>query len=376
MNISVVGQGYVGTAVAKAFMGVGHSIVGIETNTARLREIEGIGYETTSDYSRIKGCSTVIVAVQTPLDSMKRPDLSFLLAACREIRNFVDPGTLIVSESTSYPGTLRNEISGIFNSTVLLATAPERVDPGNEIWNIKNTPRVISGLTSEAQLKAVNLYKEICDEVIEVTSPEVAEAAKLFENTFRNINIALVNEFAQIASSLGISTQETLSAASSKPFGFMPFTPSLGVGGHCIPVDPVYLSFVAERSGVPGKLIRLADEINTYMPNYVAKKIDENFEVKGKTIQVAGIAYKSGVSDTRESPAISLIGILRSMGARVSWSDALVGQYQGEISTPISKVDIGVIATAHPDVDYSPWNSGVIVVDVSTAENLGWPKFL
>ena len=310
------------------------------------------------------------------MSSAREPDLSYLKSACESIRVHISPKTLLINESTSYPGTLRNFIAPLFDERVLFASAPERVDPGNEKWGLSNTPRIVAGLTAEAQKRAVDFYSSICTEVISVSSPELAEAAKLFENTFRQVNIALVNEFAQIASSLGISTHETLAAATTKPYGFMPFMPSIGVGGHCIPVDPSYLSYVAEQVGTDARFIKLANQVNLSMPLYIAERIDEKYGVKGKEIQVAGIAYKAGVSDTRESPALALIGHLRAMGANVNWSDSLVGRLGDEVSKPISKVDIGVIATAHPGVDYSPWKNGTVVIDVSTGKDLGWPKFL
>jgi UDP-N-acetyl-D-glucosamine dehydrogenase len=212
-----------------------------------------------------------------------------------------------------------------------------------------------------------------------VSSPEVAEAAKLFENTFRQVNIALVNEFAQIADALKISTFETLEAAATKPYGFMSFMPSVGVGGHCIPVDPSYLSFAAEKAGVEAAFINLANNVNAGMPRYVATRIADLLggSVKGKRIQVVGISYKADVSDTRESPALALIKVLREMGALVSWHDEIVGEFSGEASKPLAEVDLGVIATAHSGVDYSAWkNSGVMVIDVSTSSKTGWPKFL
>jgi UDP-N-acetyl-D-glucosamine dehydrogenase len=212
-----------------------------------------------------------------------------------------------------------------------------------------------------------------------LSSPEVAEAAKLFENTFRQVNIALVNEFAQIANSLGISTSETLEAASSKPYGFMPFLPSIGVGGHCIPVDPSYLSFAASNAGVEARFINLANEVNAGMPEFVVRRIKNlaNGDLKGKTIQIAGISYKAGVADTRESPALVLISLLKSFGAEVSWHDEVVGSWDDEASKPLFGADIGVIATAHPGVDYGPWKNGkTMVIDVSTAPHTGWPKFL
>ena len=376
MRISVVGQGYVGTSISNAALDAGHEVYGVEVNETRIEELVGSRYPVGSDFSVISSSEIVIVAVPTPLDGSRKPDLGFLKSACESINKHISSGTLLINESTSYPGTLRSFIAPIFDKDLFFASAPERVDPGNEKWGISNTPRIVAGLTPPALEKAVRFYRSICDEVEEVSSPEVAEAAKLFENTFRQVNIALVNEFAQIASSLGISTHETLSAASTKPFGFMPFLPGIGVGGHCIPVDPSYLSYVADQAGMDARFIKLANEVNLGMPSYIARRIDEEFGVTGKEIQVAGIAYKAGVADTRESPALALISKLRSMGGIVTWSDSYVGQLGKEFSTDISKVDIGIIATAHPGVDYGPWRNGTVVIDVSTGKDLGWPKYL
>ena len=376
MRIGIVGQGYVGATLAKAASDSGHSVLGIEVDEKRIEELKGSPFPITSDFSELGSCEVVVIAVPTPLDRERNPDLSFLKSACESIRGSISTGTLVINESTSFPGTLRNVIASILGESFQYASAPERVDPGNEKWNLKNTPRLVAGLTDEATKRAVEFYKSICDEVIEVSSPEVTEAAKLFENTFRQVNIALVNEFAQIASSLGISTFEVLGAAATKPYGFMPFLPSVGVGGHCIPVDPSYLSYVAEKVGMDAQFINLANEVNLGMPEYVASKIDSKFGLRGKKVQVAGISYKAGVADTRESPSIALIKALRDRRADVNWSDSLVKEFAGEMSAPISKVDIGVICTAHPGVDYSPWKNGTIVVDVSTAKDLGWPKFL
>jgi len=378
VRVSVVGQGYVGTALALAAHKAGHKVLGIEIDAARLKALATIGYEVSSSFSEIASSEVVVIAVPTPLDLERKPDLSYLEAACSSIAPHLSAGTLVVNESTSYPGTLRNLIAPRLGSSALYAAAPERVDPGNESWDLKRTPRVIGALSDGALERAVGFYKTVCDEVVTVSSPEVAEAAKLFENTFRQVNIALVNEFAQIASALGISTWEVLAAADSKPFGFMKFLPSVGVGGHCIPVDPSYLSYVAEKSGKSARFIDLANLVNLEMPKYVAARIDEELGgVSGKKIQVVGIAYKANVADLRESPAIALIGELRALGAVVSWCDPLVGEWNGENSAAIEVVDAGVVVSPHEEIDLSVWkSSGMRVFDVSTAANLGWPKFL
>jgi UDP-N-acetyl-D-glucosamine dehydrogenase len=291
---------------------------------------------------------------------------------------------LIINESTSYPGTLRNFvkplISKISKFNFEYASAPERIDPANPNWNLNNTPRLVSGLTRAGTDKALDFYRSICSNVHEVSQPEVAEAAKLFENTFRQINIALVNEFAIIAKAIGFSAHEAIEAASTKPFGFMPFYPSIGVGGHCIPVDPSYLSYSASKSGTSAKFIELANNTNLNMARYVVQEI--NSEIKGgfdkKRIQIAGISYKPEVSDMREAPALRLIQELKNHGAYVTWHDPVVKFYEKEKSSPLDpSVDVGIIVTPHKGIDYSPWKNGKVrVYDLSANSlNYGWPKF-
>ncbi len=380
MRVAIIGQGYVGKALGIAAHNAGHSVVGVEIDDSRVAALVGaVGYSVGSDFSSAAGSEIVVIAVPTPLDENRVPDLSYVESACESVKSYVGAGTLIVNESTSFPGTLRNVIAPILGSDCLYASAPERIDPANEKWGIENTPRLIAGMSAEATSKALEFYRSFCEEVHEVSSPEVAEAAKLFENTFRQVNIALVNEFAQIANVLGISTHETLAAAATKPYGFMPFVPSIGVGGHCIPVDPSYLSFAAEKAGVEASFINLANKVNVSMPSYIASRIVDLLggSVSGKRIQVAGIAYKADVSDTRESPSLALISALRELGAVVSWHDPVVGTWNGENSAALDSVDLGVIATAHTGVDYEAWKNGnTMVIDVSTAANTGWPKFL
>lgn len=378
MRVSVIGQGYVGTTLGVAAKGAGHDVVGIETDSLRLASLS-LPYKVSGSYEDVAGSEVVIIAVPTPLNALREPDLSFLLAACDSLKGVLNSPTLVLNESTSFPGTLRNLIAPSLGSTHLYAVAPERIDPGNKTWAIENTPRLVAGLSNEATSKALGFYRSFCKEVIVVSSPEVAEAAKLFENTFRQVNIALVNEFAKVADALGIGAIETLQAAASKPYGIMTFMPGIGVGGHCIPIDPSYLSFAAEQAGLETSFIKLANEVNASMPGYIAKRISKLLggNLAGKTIQIAGISYKSNVSDTRESPAVALITKLRELGAGVSWHDCLVGFYDGETSTELQAVDLGIIATAHSGVDYSLWkNSGTKVLDLSTAPTSEWPKFL
>ena len=266
---------------------------------------------------------------------------------------------LIINESTSFPGTLRNYIKPLVEKHSikklehLYAISPERVDPGRTDFNQKNTPRLFAGLTPEASEKTRRFYSTFCANLIEVSSAEVAEAAKLFENTFRQVNIALVNEFAQIAHALGISVHETLNAANTKPYGFMKFNPSAGVGGHCIPVDPSYLAYVAEGLGVPATFIERANEVNLEMPKYVVSRViaDNKGSLVGKTVQVIGVAYKPNVADTRETPAKFVIEELEYQGAIVNWHDDVVGAWNGDTSNDLGGAEIAIVVTLHDSVD-------------------------
>jgi UDP-N-acetyl-D-glucosamine dehydrogenase len=248
---------------------------------------------------------------------------------------------------------LRNEIAArISGVNHLYASSPERVDPGNTQWGTKNTPRLIGGLTPAAVAKAKEFYGSFCDTIIEVSSPEVAEAAKIFENTFRQVNIALVNEFAQIADALGVSGREVIDAAATKPYGFMEFNPGPGVGGHCIPVDPSYLAHVANQVGVPATFIKRANEVNLAMPAYVVKRVvaGAGGSIKGKKVVVIGVSYKSNVADTRETPAAAVIDLLCKEGASVTWHDDLVKNWRGETSGTIAGADVAVLVTKHDGV--------------------------
>ena len=373
MRVAIIGQGYVGLTIAVGAAGAGHSVVGFDVNDgliARLNagrsHIEGINdsdlagfiatgaYRASADSSVLDGCDVIVISVPTPLDTDRNPDLSYVHAASDLIAKHVKSPALIINESTSYPGTLRREIAArITGVEHLYASSPERVDPGNNQWGTKNTPRLIGGLTPAAIAKAVQFYGSFCDNIIEVSSPEVAEAAKIFENTFRQVNIALVNEFAQIADALGISGREVLDAAATKPYGFMPFNPGPGVGGHCIPVDPSYLAHVANKVGVPATFIKRANEVNLAMPAYVVKRViaGSGGSIKGKKVVVVGVSYKSNVADTRETPAAAVIDLLREQGATVSWHDDLVGNWRGESSSPLARADIAVVVTLHDGVD-------------------------
>lgn len=372
MRVTVIGQGYVGLTIAVGAAGAGHKVVGFDVNedlVSKLNSgnshIEGISdsqmtdfvskglFTASTDPSVLEGSDVIVIAVPTPLDSDRNPDLSFVHAAAELINQYVKTPSLIINESTSYPGTLRKEIAARIKGVGhRFASSPERVDPGNTEWGVKNTPRLIGGLTPAAVSNAHDFYNTFCDSIIEVSSPEVAETAKIFENTFRQVNIALVNEFAQISDALGISSREVIEAAATKPYGFMPFNPGPGVGGHCIPVDPSYLAHVANEVGVPATFIKRANEVNLAMPAYVVKRVvaGAGGPIAGKSVVVVGVSYKANVADTRETPAAAVIDLLREQGANVVWHDDLVGTWRGESSVPLDSHDIAVVVTKHDGV--------------------------
>jgi UDP-N-acetyl-D-glucosamine dehydrogenase len=353
MKIAIIGLGYVGQSIAHAAVGAGHSVLGFDTDAEVISSLTIRGdFKGTTDASLIGGAEVVVIAVPTPLNVARKPDLSAVHAACKTIIENVKQSVLVINESTSYPGTLRNEIAGVIEKASglghMYASSPERVDPGNEKWTQKNTPRLLAGLTPDATSLARKFYSSFCDEIIEVSTPEVAEAAKLFENTFRQVNIALVNEFAQISNALDIPTREVLDAAATKPFGFMSFQPGPGVGGHCIPVDPSYLAYVAENVGVPAEFIKRANEVNLGMPAYVVSRVANDFgSLKGKKVVVIGISYKANVSDTREAPAALVIEELKKQGAEVFWHDPVVKTWNGQSSSELKGFDVAIVVTKH-----------------------------
>jgi len=376
MKIGIIGQGYVGLTIS-VFAGKHFNVIGFDSNqkivaqlNAGKSHIEGVEsrdlellvksnrYLATHAGRDLSDVDIVVIAVPTPLSSDRKPDLAFIDAACKTIGENITEPILVINESTSFPGTLRNYIKPAIEkySKVqvehLYAISPERVDPGRGDFNQKNTPRLYSGLTPEASKLTRDFYSKFCDHLVEVSSPEVAEAAKLFENTFRQVNIALVNEFAQITHSLGISIYETLDAANTKPYGFMKFTPSAGVGGHCIPVDPTYLAAVAEEHGAPATFIRRANEVNLEMSKYVVDRVqaDNGGSLQGKSVLVVGVAYKPNVADVRETAAELVIEHLRARGAVVSWHDEVVGTWKGETSSPLAGAEIAVVVTKHNSV--------------------------
>jgi len=402
--ITVVGQGYVGLPISIAAAEAGYNVKGFDIDAEkilnlqqgitdspdidsnRLLELQSLGkLKFSSNIHDQSQNSIFIIAVPTPLDLNYKPDLRFLESACKSIAQVVESGSLIINESTSFIGTLRNFIMPLIKNASNLedldfVVAPERIDPGNFNWNLRNTPRMIGGIHQKGVGKAKEFYDKICDNVSIVSTPEVAEAAKLFENTFRQVNIALVNEFAEIAAASGFSSHEAIMAAATKPFGFMPFFPSIGTGGHCIPVDPSYLVYSAGAVGIQTKLIGSANSINRSRPLITVERI-KNFlggEIKDKYIQIAGIAYKPDISDLRESPAVELLDALEKNGARVTWSDPYIKFLNGKKSTPLDpSVDLGLIVTPHSNFDFTIWKrSQTKVLDLSANQkNFGWPKF-
>ena len=376
MKVSIIGQGYVGLTIS-AFAAEKYDVVGFD-NSQRIVDqlnkgishIEGVDsdviarwakagrYVATTNGADIKGSDIVVIAVPTPLTKDRKPDLSYIEAACKTIAENIDKPVLVINESTSFPGTVRNLIKPLIEQLSvqkfdhMYAISPERVDPGRTDYNQKNTARLYAGLTPEAGKLTREFYSSFCDNMVEVSSPEVAESAKLFENTFRQVNIALVNEFAQITDALGISVHEVLDAANTKPYGFMKFTPSAGVGGHCIPVDPSYLADVAAKLGVPSTFIERANEVNLEMPSYIVDRVerDNGGSLSGESVLVVGVAYKPNVADVRETPAEIVIDELRKRGAIVAWHDDVVGSWNNEQSAPLSGADIAIVVTKHEAV--------------------------
>ena len=377
--LSIIGQGYVGLPLAMVAVQAGWTVIGVDNFEAKVAQINGGSspvedisdaelqaaiskgvYKATTDFSTTAQASVITICVPTPLDNKREPDLTLLRSAVTRIAPYVSNETLVVSESTSYPGTLRDIIIPIVNqfkpeeSKVYFACAPERVNPGDSIWNQKNTPRVVGAIDEESQIRAIAFYDSICDVVVSVSSPEVAEAAKLLENTYRLTNIALVNEFTQLCSANGINVHEVIDAASSKPYGFMPFRPGVGVGGHCIPVDPLYLTWWARQNGGKALFVESADLINQSMPKYVAERALSliNPSIRNPKVLILGVAYKPGVGDVRETPASELRVHLKNQGAIVGWYDPLVTTWEG--SEPVDlgwDCDIAILATHQPGMN-------------------------
>ena len=387
-TVAVIGQGYVGLPLAIAAASHGWSVIGIDLSVdlvsqlnAGQSHIEDVSstvlqshldaklYRASNNGDDVASVAICVICVPTPLDSNRKPDLTFLESASKLIAPFVKSNALIISESTSFPGTVRDFVKPIFEKArsdhaveLDFASAPERVDPRNVHWEMSNTPRLVAGLTPRATKRALDFYNSFCDQVIEVSSPEVAESAKLLENTFRQVNIALVNQLVPFCNAIGIDIREVIEAAGTKPYGFMKFFPGAGVGGHCIPIDPLYLLERARQFKVDLPFIESADIMNRQMPHYVAQRlIDLAKPVHGSTLAIIGVAYKSGISDVRESPAMDVANYLQSQGYRVVWHDPLVKKFENWEPLRMGETVAGaIIVTAQPSVDVLSITQGVI----------------
>jgi UDP-N-acetyl-D-glucosamine dehydrogenase len=383
MKIAVIGQGYVGFPLAQLAAKSGFEVIGYDTNSNVIKSLDSSEpkLKLTNDEGLLTDCQIYVIAVPTPLDIKGKPDLSYVIKASNTLAKYAGSGSLVINESTSYPGTLREVILPIVDPSgvkVLFASAPERIDPLNKSWNLKNTVRVVGGLTQEATYKAKQFYATFCEQVHTVSSPEVAESAKLLENTFRQVNIAFINQFTQIMDKLNIPIHEVIEAANTKPFGFMKFTPGLGVGGHCIPIDPIYLAEKAELTGAPASLIRSADQINTQMPKFVMDKAIRllGSDLSGKKVCIVGLSYKSDIADLRSSPSLVLWELLESAKAQVSYHDSFHLTFRGIkcVDLPTSQFDLVIVATRHSDLNTSHLiSSSKLVLDcTSTIAGVHW----
>ena len=354
-TVGVIGLGYVGLPLAVAFADSGATVIGLDVDPARVARvragesfIEDVSTETlgrlvaaerltaTDDIAAFKDADAIVICVPTPLGKSKEPDISYIVSAADAVAGVIRRGQLVVLESTTYPGTTQDILLPRFEARGLkagedffLAFSPERIDPGNRRYTLREIPKVVGGLTPACRELAATLYARITRQVVPVSGPETAEMVKLFENTFRSVNIALVNEFAIMCRRLGISVWEVIDAAATKPFGFMPFYPGPGLGGHCLPSDPHYLSWRVRLEGYEPRFIAFADEINRQMPAYVVQLVADAFNDRGRAVRgarvlVLGVAYKPNVADTRDSPAIEIIQTLLAKGARVAYHDPLV----------------------------------------------------
>lgn len=390
-TVGIIGLGYVGLPLAIAFAESGAKVIGLDISLERVNLLrQGRSYLTdvtdqaigsvldnfrpTTDYAALRECDAVIICVPTPLAKTGEPDISYILSASENFRPHLREGMLVVLESTTYPGTTEELLKPMLEETGLragvdfnLAFSPERIDPGNKTWTIRNTPKVIGGLTQVCTERACALYSRIVEKVVPVSSPKVAEMTKLLENTFRAVNIALVNEMAILCHRMGVSIWEVIDAASTKPFGFMRFEPGPGIGGHCIPIDPLYLAWKAREFNHETRFIRIADAINKQMPEYVVSLIADALNefgkpLKGSRILLLGIAYKPEVNDYRESPGLALVELLRHKGSLVLYHDPYVPKVQHNgwamdsinlSKDELARSDCVVIVTAHKCYDWS-----------------------
>jgi UDP-N-acetyl-D-glucosamine dehydrogenase len=416
-HVGVIGLGYVGLPLIVEFASKGFRGTGFEVDEAKANQINaGSSYigdvpsrklkevvdakrlRATTDFSHLSECDAIIICVPTPLRKTKEPDVSYILAAAEQITKYLRRGHLIILESTTYPGTTDEVLLPMFEAKglkldedFLLAFSPERVDPGNPQFQTHNIPKVVGGVTDDSTFVAAHLYSHIVKDVYSVSSARVAEAAKLLENTFRAVNIGMANEMARLCYALNIDTWEVIRAAATKPFGFMPFYPGPGIGGHCIPLDPHYLSWKARQHGFDSRFIGLAEEVNSRMPEHVVQLVadglnDERKAMKGSNVLLLGVAYKKDIDDVRESPALSIIDRLRAKGANVRYHDPFVAELRFDDAhidasgEPLSSVpltneelqsaDCVIIVTDHSDIDYKRVCSLVpLIVDTRNALN-------
>jgi len=416
-HVGIIGLGYVGLPLLVEFARTGFNATGFEVDAQKAARINsGASYigdvdsklvmdlvdrerlRATTDFDHLKECDAIIICVPTPLRKTKEPDVSYILAAAEEITKRLRRGQLIILESTTYPGTTDEVLLPMLEETglrldqdFLLAFSPERVDPGNPQFQTHNIPKVVGGVTEDSTEVAAQLYSQIVNDVHAVSSARVAEAAKLLENTFRAVNIGMANEMARLCYALNIDTWEVIRAAATKPFGFMPFYPGPGIGGHCIPLDPHYLSWKARQHGFDSRFIGLAEEVNSRMPEHVVQLVadglnDERKAMNGARILLLGVAYKRDIDDVRESPALSIIDRLRAKGAEVSYHDPFVKELRFEdahiqgSSEPLHSVpltdeelraaDSIVIVTDHSGIDYQRiCQLASLVVDTRNALN-------
>jgi len=407
-RVGIIGLGYVGFPLAVEFASAGFQVIGIDVNPIKVKVVNNGGshipdidpdrvsplvksgnLKATTEFDVLAGCDALSICVPTPLNKTKNPDVSFILSASREIKKYLRPGQLIVLESTTYPGTTEELIRPMLEETGLrvgkdffLAFSPERVDPGNRVYTIANTPKVIGASTEACIKRAKAYYEQITEEVVAVSSTDAAEMVKLLENTFRSVNIALVNEVALMCDVLGIDVWEVIEAASSKPFGYMRFMPGPGLGGHCIPIDPHYLSWKLKSLNYYARFIELAGEINSRMPDFVVLKVVEALNsveqsVKGSRILVLGVAYKKDIDDVRESPALDVIKLLQRKGGEVIYSDPFVHElemndkvHQSRPLTAklVKSAHCVVLTTDHTDFNYEMVkNNARLIVDTRNA---------
>jgi UDP-N-acetyl-D-glucosamine dehydrogenase len=387
MRVGIIGLGYVGLPLAVAFAEAGHEVIGLDSDARTvegLRKLEsqvedvspqrlaalGDAFAPTTELGGLARCDAVVICVPTPLANHREPDLSYIVDAAKSVSRVLRAGQLVVLESTTYPGTTRDRLTPILEESGLaagrdfhVAYSPERIDPGRTDFTIANTPKVVAGLTEACRDRAVALYREVCDEVVPVSTIEAAELEKLLENIFRSVNIALVNELAMLCDRMGIDVWEVVDAAATKPFGFMRFEPGPGMGGHCLPVDPFYLAFAAREHDFYTEFIELAGKVNQNQPHFCVRKIERTLNavskpVKGSRILLLGVAYKAGVGDLRESPALKIIRLLRELGAELAYHDPYVAELpelelrSGELADELSSADLACVITPHPDLDY------------------------